>query len=129
MLEKCFCFDVACSLIPITFLACSKSARVLQIGKRTPAFSITFAKVAAVSDSSTDSNALAAATFSSRLKGLMSPFSIVTRMVSLDPGSVLREMIRVANRVQTSSPVGKGIPVKLSSSDDLPADCFPTITS
>jgi hypothetical protein len=49
--------------------------------------------------------------------------------MSAVPGAVLREMMRVANRVHRPSRIGKGMPVKPLSKDDFPADCFPAITS
>jgi hypothetical protein len=45
------------------------------------------------------------------------------------PGSVLRDMMRVANLVHKPPPTVKGMSVKLWSKDDFPADCCPTITS
>jgi hypothetical protein len=55
--------------------------------------------------------------------------SIDILTVSIDPGELRREMIRVAKRVHRPSPTGNGMSVKLRSRDDFPADCCPTITN
>lgn len=111
------------------FFVCSKLSERSKFRYIKSTSLITLAKFSAVSDSNSGLYASAAAIFSSRLKGFASPASMVTRMVSLSPSSALFETIRVANRVQSSSPIGNGMLVKLCSSEDLPADCLPTITS
>lgn len=45
------------------------------------------------------------------------------------PGAVLRDTMRVAKRVQHPLPTGNGMSVRLWSSEDLPADWPPTMTS
>lgn len=65
----------------------------------------------------------------SLLKGLISPGSIDTTTLSDVFGAVLLDTIRVAKRVHKPPPTRNGIPVRLLSKDDFPADWFPTITS